>query len=171
MSVDVVEASVAEFAVHRERADIALAVADMTNLPFDAGSFDLVFVGFHGIDYLVEDRAFKAALTEISRVCKAEATLVLNSFNRFALALSPSGMGSKRSRRARLAYLARGGPVRSTLVDLNGLNLRQMSPWRFERTVAESTGMVLDEVHNLRGTTRGWTSRVLATEPYYVFVR
>ena len=172
VSFDVNASSVAEFAASGESADIALAVADVTALPFAAGTFDLVLVAYHGIDYLVEPNAYRQALTEIGRVLAPGGHVVLNSWNRLATTTSPTGLKSAAGWRLRLRHVLRGGPLRATLVDGNGLELRQAFAGRVIRDVEQGAGVTLRYMINASGSTRRrWLLTLSALAPYYVFRR
>ena len=170
-SIEINADAMLEFASGEDRAGIHLAIADMVRLPFADRSFDVVMIGLHGADYLVEPSMRSAAFAEIARALAPGGTLVFNAFNPAGLALSPSGLTSPAFLKVRARYLLSGRFARRTLVDVNGLRLHQALPRRIVAEVEGATGLRLAELTNQSGSS---TSRrlvgLLASAPYYVFV-
>jgi len=170
-SIEVNTAAMTEFATGEDRHGIHLTVADMVALPFAADSFDVVMIGLHGSDYLVDPAARARAFTETARTLRPGGALVFNAFNPAGLALSPSGMTSPAFLGVRARYVFSGRFARRTMVDVNGLELHQAIPRRIVREVAAATGLRLETITNQSGSsTSPLLVGVLASAPYYVFV-
>lgn len=170
-SIEINAAAMLEFASGDDRHGIRLTIADMVQLPFADRSFDVVMIGLHGSDYLIDPPVRAAAFSEAARTLKPGGVLIFNAFNPAGLALSPSGLTSLPFLKMRARYLARGGFARRTLVDVNGLRLHQALPRRIVREVEEAAGLELVAITNQSGSsTSRWLVSLLASAPYYVFL-
>ncbi len=170
-SIEVNAEAMAEFAAGEERHGIHLAIADMVALPYTDDSFDVVMIGLHGSDYLIDPHARAQAFAESARVLRPGGVFVFNAFNPAGLALSPSGLTSAAFLKVRARYVFTGRFARRTMIDYNGLELHQALPRRIVDEVERATGLRLRTVTNQSGSS---TSRLLvgllASAPYYVFV-
>lgn len=170
-SVEINQTAIAEFGRTPARDGLGLAAADLLRLPFAEGVFDVVQVALHGFDYVIEPAHRATALVELRRVLRPGGSLVFNAFNPIGMALSPSGFRSLPMLKARLAYLASGRFARSTLIDVNGLELHQGTV-RAVTAETEQVGFIRRSVRNLSGSTDNpWLVGLLSTAPYFVFVR
>lgn len=171
-SIEINDAALREFAASDDRHDVRLALADMVALPFADGSFDIVVIGLHGSDYLLDANDRSRAFAEAGRVLRPSGVLVFNAFNPAGLSLSPSGLGSAEFRRERVRYLLRGGFLRRTMTDVNGLRLNQALPRRIVREVEQASPLRSVVITNQSGSSRSkWLVGVLASAPYYVFAK
>ncbi len=170
-SIEINPTAIAEFAATDERHDIRLTVADMVALPFADASFDVVLIGLHGSDYLLDPTARVRAFAETARTLRPGGVLIFNAFNPAGLALSPSGLTSPAFLKVRARYVLTGRFARRTMIDVNGLELHQASPRRIAREVERATGLRLATVTNQSGSsTSPLLVGMLASAPYYVFV-
>lgn len=171
-SVDLSSNAVAEFRAEPRSQHIGLVTADLRDGPFAASSFDVVFVGFHGFDYLVDTRDRVAALAEVQRLLRPGGRLFVCAFNKTALWVSPRGFRSRASAAARLRYFTRRDAFADSLVDGNGLRLanrtlRSLIVEVETHTDLEWTASVdLDGRERSRRVTELWS-----IEPYTVFKR
>jgi SAM-dependent methyltransferase len=171
-SIEINADALTEFAASEDRHGLHLAVADMANLPFARGSFDLVMIGNQGADYLIDPAIRARAFGEAARILRPGGVLLFDAFNPVGLALSPSGLRSADYRRVRARYLLGGGFIGRTMVDVNGLRLHQAPPRRIIREVERSSGLRWELITNRSGSTRSRALvGLLAATPYYVFVR
>ncbi len=171
-SIEINPAAMTEFAATDERYGIHLAIADMVALPFADASFDVVMIGLHGSDYLLDPTARTRAFAEAARTLRRDGALVFNAFNPAGLALSPSGLTSPAFLKVRARYVLTGRFARRTMIDVNGLRLHQAVPRRITREVERATGLRLVTVTNQSGSsTSPLLVGLLASAPYYVFVR
>lgn len=170
-SIEINADALREFADSDDRHGIHLAVADMVELPFADGSFDVIMIGLHGSDYLVETAARRLAFSECARVLRPGGVLIFNAFNPAGLTLSPSGLTSAEFLKVRARYVLRAGFARRTMVDINGLRLHQALPRSIVSEVDRASGLKLSMITNQSGSsTSRWLVGALASAPYYVFV-
>lgn len=170
VSIEINEAAIREFAVDPRRGPIALVAADMTRLPFETASFDVVLVAFHGLDYLIDRVERRRALREIERVTRPGGWFVFNAFNPIGILLTPSHLRSRAHLVHRARHLVTGRFARPTLVDVNGLELRQARPRRVVREIENETAFRLDQIANASGSWTGLVANSLfASAPYYRF--
>jgi len=171
-SIDFNLDAIAEFSRSSDQAGIQLAAADLCTLPFASASFDLVLVAFHGMDYLLHPESRQQALREVERVLKPGGSFVFNGFNRLALVSSPLGLRSAKRRRLRAKYVLSGRFLRSTLIDVAGLELHQATPRETITEVERSTGLGFRYATDLNKPIKNLLLvALLSTEPYYVFAR
>lgn len=151
---------------------LTLLTADMRRLPFADDSFDLVLVAFHGYDYLVERPDRIAAVSEFARVVRPGGHVVVNTFNRPVCAFNIDGRPTRRMLQHRLRYFSRGGPLRSTFVDLNGLTIRQGILWRTRSEIEAAGDLHFHQVVTRKGRPRPFLWAMAVTpEPYLIFER
>ncbi len=171
-SIDISAGSVTEFAAHPDRTSIALAVGDLMSLPMGDDSFDIAFVGFHGLDYLTEPSDRRSALTETARVLRPGGRLVLNCFNKQALWMSPRGFKTRSSVATRVRHFTSGDAFRSTLVDGNGLRLANRTLGSLIAEVESTTDLRWKLSVDLDGVDRPLhLTKATSIEPYTVFAR
>ena len=171
-SIDISSGSTTEFARHEDRADIVVAVADLRAMPTIDDTFDVVFVGFHGMDYLVDQADRDAALTEAARALRPGGRLVLNCFNKLALWVSPRGLKTRSAAATRVRHFTSGDAFRSTLVDGNGLRLANRTLGALISEVEAATDLRWEMSVDLDGVERAaWITKATSIEPYSVFVR
>ena len=171
-SIEFNEMALMEFATLGDRRDIRLAVADVCQLPFIDGSFDLVLVAFHGLDYLLSDETRERAYQEVSRVLNENGIFVFNAFNRLGVLLSPAGLFRANGLKMRLQHIIRGDFLRPTMVDINNLEMHQAMPRTIIKQVHQTTDFCFQYATNINGTTRNLNLiSLFAIGPYYVFSR
>lgn len=171
-SIDIAAAALAEFADHPARAEIHLTAADMCALPFASGTFDLVLIAFHAIDYLLTDALRHMAFQEVNRVLAPHGAFVFSSLNRIGALLSPGNLRRGRDRKSMMRHLLRLDFLKQTLVDVNGLTLYQAYPKKTIAQVEMSTDLKFMGAINPSGTSRNLTLLTLfAIGPYYLFMR
>ncbi len=169
-SIDINARAILEFAGDHAGTPIRLAGADIVALPFRDESFDVVLNAFHGMDYVLDPAARLAAFREVERVLTPGGSLVVSTWNRLGILLSPRELRSRPKVKARIKYLVRGDVFRSTLTDSNGLRLHQSSVGGAVREIETSTSLRLRYAIDSAGGSRD--TRVVsltAMEPYLVF--
>ncbi len=172
VSIEINHAALHEFARRDDAAGIGLVEADMTRLPFHDRAFDVVLIAFHGIDYLLGRAQRRAALREAERVVRPGGALVFNGFNPMGLVLSPRNLCSRPYVAQRIRHLLSLRVLRPTLIDVNGLELRQTLPLRMVREVEAATSFRLHRITNSSGRSSSLVlNTILSSAPYYVFRR
>lgn len=170
VSIEINIDAIKEFGRSDDRAGIELAAGDLVDLPFADGSFDVVLIAFHGMDYVL-DRVVRAnAFREVERVLAPGGTFIVNSWNRVGILCSPYGLASKQSVKARLRYVVTGDVLRNTLLDDNGLRLHQSTPRRSIREVESETGLKHSWLIDSFAKSNNEAFVTLTSmEPYFVF--
>ncbi len=148
-----------------------LIAADMLDLPFPAGTFDLALVAKCGLDYIAAESRV-AALVELERVVRPGGHLVFSSLNTVGVLLSPRGLRSARYWKWRLRYLTSGSFARGRLVDINGLDMAHALPRRVIEQVTRNTAFRLEFATDRLAWTRNlWLLTCFSDWPYYLFVK
>ena len=156
----------------RRRSSTNALVADMRNLPFPDGHFDLVLVALCGIDYLLTRSDRATALREMERVLRAGGFCVLSSHNRLGVFLSPRGLTNIRWSKWRLRHVFSGRVFRRSFVDLNGIQLYQSLPPTLIREVTSATQMKFVFATNRFATTRSLLLlSMFSAIPHFVFAK
>lgn len=171
-SIEINEMALMEFATHGDRHGIQLAAADICQLPFLDGCFDLVLVAFHGLDYLLTEETRIRAYQEVGRVLNKNGVFVFNAFNRLGVMFSPSGLFDKNGMKMRLKHILSGRCFKPTLVDMYNMEMHQALPSTIIQQVHKTTDLQFQFSTNLNGNTRNLNLITLfAIGPYYVFLR
>ena len=171
-SIEINPLAIQEFGATPASAGIDLVAADLAELPFPAGSFDLVLIAFHGMDYLLNAELRRRAYQQVNRVLKPAGKLVFNGFNRLGIVFNPQVLLSPHYRRGMMRYLASGALFKPTFVDENNLRLHQATPASIIREVEGAAPFKFAYATNKSGQTRNLLLvSLLASAPYYVFAR
>ncbi len=171
-SIEVNTQAILEFGEKPESKGIVLVAADVTQLPYADGYFDLVLVAFHGMDYLLQKDLRDAAFREMCRVMGGAGKLIFNGFNRLGILLNPQILRSAKYRKLLLRYVLRGDWFKRTLVDDNNLRLNQAIPRTIIREVENAAPLKFQYATNGSNTTRNlFLVTLMASAPYYVFSR
>lgn len=169
-AIEINETAIQEFGQRDDSGGIELATADMTQLPFVDGFFDVVLIAFHGMDYLLTGDIRSQAWREFGRVLAPQGKLIFNAFNRWGLIFTPQGLFSPAYLKVRAKHVLKGAFLKPTFTDINNLELHQAAPPSIIREVNRATGLDLVYATNQSGRTRNLPLlSVLASAPYYVF--
>lgn len=171
-SIEINKMAIMEFATHGDRDGIQLAAADICQLPFSPGCFDLVLVAFHGLDYLLSEETRVRAYQEVGRILNKNGVFVFNAFNRLGMMFSPSGLFDKKDLKMRLKHILSGRFFRPAFVDIYNMEMHQALPRTIIQQVHHTTDLHFQFSTNLSGSTRNLNLITLfAAGPYYVFSR
>lgn len=171
-SIEFNETALMEFATHGDWRSIHLAVADVCQLPFIDGCFDLVLVAFHGLDYLLTEKIRERAFQEVGRVLNENGIFVFNAFNRLGMLFSPGGLFSTNGLKMRLKHILSGRFFRPTLIDMYNMEMHQAMPRTIIQQVHQTTDFRFQYTTNLSGNMRNlYLITLFAIGPYYVFSR
>ncbi len=153
VSIEINHLAITEFAGSDEFAAsaMALATADMAQLPFADASFDTVLVAFHGFDYLVDSEVRLRAIGDLARVLRPGGHLIFNSFNTLGILATPVGVRSVASWKRRLRFVRSGELRNRRLVDNNGLALHHARSGQIIAEVERSTSLEFETMTTLAG--------------------
>lgn len=148
--------------------DVACAVGDATDLPFDDAAFEYVLFSYNGIDAIHPDTTRVAALREVHRVLRPDGLFVFSTRNRLRrlLPLPPTPAGVRSfvdfwRRNARAGYL--GSPYKLHENSLTTARVYHSSPRRQRRQLDRAGFDTVDVVG--RG---GPLSRTFGPSLYFV---
>ena len=149
---------------------IHLAGADLMALPFPSASFNVVLVAFHGMDYMTDPAVRKQGLREIERVLQPGGSAIIDSYNPIGLIRSRAMWQVPQLRKRMLNYLLKGEFLRSTFIDLTGLELHQAVPQLVIREVAGATSLRHEATFDSDGKSVSITQAAIRSpEPYFIF--